>query len=111
MTYQEYKNQAEASWKPNVIFNPDTDKEFKRYSTINVGADTLTSWLLDDKETGWSINYVEKNHTGRLFTTDGDGNPKHRSVFQLEIVLVAKYMKEWNESEKIRLANRFKKAY
>lgn len=105
MNYIEYKAKDNVSRATTVLFNPDVNKEFSRHDTIRSGGDILTRWNLQDDEMGWCYEYIEVNQTGRLFTTDPDGNPSQSSCFQLEAKYVASYIKEYVQTQRLRNAN------
>lgn len=86
MTLTEYLNQPEPQRMPNVVLNQN---EYSVGITIKIaGHNDLTQIFIQSDEfnnafPGMTNEYVVKGHDRRLWTQDGEGNPKSLSCFYL----------------------------
>lgn len=78
MNLTEYKNQKEPVRGNRVILNK---LEYNNFGSVKVGVDIYNSIVIKDYP---QYNYILKNGSGYLFTTDADGNPQKASVFYIE---------------------------
>lgn len=86
MTLNEYLNQDEPQRMPNVILKPN---EYSIGTTIKIaGHNDITQVFIQSDEfnkafPGMTNEYVVKGNEKRLWTQDGEGNPKSLSCFYL----------------------------
>jgi len=81
MTLQEYVNQTDPKFMPNVGLDKT---EYTIASSTNIlGKGHLSVVYITDggAELLWGIEYTKWEGNPRLYTTDADGNPKKRSCF------------------------------
>lgn len=78
MNLTDYLNQAEPTKHNTVVLNC---LEYVNFGAIKIGTDILNSIKILEYP---NYNYVLKNGSGYLYTTDAHGNPKKASVFHIE---------------------------
>lgn len=75
MTLTEYVNQKKPEFMPNVQL---AENEINTHSSITIYKDTLTLVTVKGFE---QFEYILKNGSGPLFSTDTHGNPTKLSCF------------------------------
>lgn len=95
MTLTEYQNQRqiERLASGTVLLQHG---EYKEGATITISGGTETLTQIFMSQFGYA-EYVVKNGSGTLYTTDDHGNPKHRSVFYIESL---KYGQEYEDNQR-----------
>ena len=88
MTFQEYLNLKEPQRMPDVILQ---EGEFIKGTTIELfkGGPKHTQIFIE--YFGQTHEYVHRSDKSKLYTADGDGNPKAMSCFSLPESVTQKF--------------------
>ena len=85
MTLEEYCSQKDPQRMPNVQLQWNEVVTGSTITRITGPSYTLVYIIDDCAKICWGAEYLLKGSTGRLWTTDSDGNPKELSCFRLTI--------------------------